>query len=184
MNARATAETYRAEIVLRSLAPHGVNERQRTIIEQIEGFLETDGLKAVDIEVWGHEMRANPEVRTAAHERYAAIEEWAEGRGWTLAPGFARQQRASMVDDQQEEVISFPLICLVLYAVDEGGDCDPVRAVFPCSDDERTYTVMDGIEALERRAVLNDPAGEKQSDADAEADSADDRPRRTLIESL
>ncbi|MDL5362307.1 HTH domain-containing protein [Halalkalicoccus sp. NIPERK01] len=165
MNARTEPETYRAEVVLRSLAPHGVSERQRTIIDQVEDFLDTELLEAVDVEVWGREMRADPEVRTAAHERYTAIESWAEGRGCTLAPGFARRRRESIVDDQPEEVISFPLICLVLYAVDEGADEDPVRAVFPCSDGERTYTVMDGIETLSHRTALSDLTPEEPSEA-------------------
>ncbi|ADJ14214.1 HTH domain-containing protein [Halalkalicoccus jeotgali] len=152
MKRHSSAETYRAEIVLRSLAPHGVSERQGAIIERVENVLETGLLEAVDVEVWGREMQADPAVRTAAHERYEVIESWAAGRNRTLTPGFDRQRRESIVDDRSEEVISFPLICLVVYAVEE-DDEDPVRAVFPCSDGEQTYTVMDGIATLERWAT-------------------------------
>ena len=41
--------TYRAEIVVRSLAPHGINERQRAIIERVESFEERGVLEAVEI---------------------------------------------------------------------------------------------------------------------------------------
>jgi hypothetical protein len=172
-----STQTYRAEIVVRSLAPHGVNERQRAIIEQVESFGERGVLDRVNIEVWGQAIRADSDERTAAHARYEALERWAEGTGYTLAPGFARRRRASLAEEGLEEVISFPLICLVLYAVNEGSNNDAVRAVFPCSDEDQTYTIVDGIEALEHRAVLS----ELKAEAPPETKPAE---QRALIESL
>ena len=177
MDGENETRTYRAEIVVRSLAPHGINERQRAIIERVESFEEPGVLEAVEIEVWGQEIRADPDERTAAHARYDALEAWAESREYTLAPGFARRQRASIAETGLEEVISFPLICLVLYAVDEGSNDDAVRAVFPCSDEEQTYTIVDGIEALSHRAALD----ELRSETDAETETTEQRP---LIKSL
>ncbi|MEM4782352.1 MAG: hypothetical protein QXG03_12445 [Halalkalicoccus sp.] len=175
---------YRAEVVVRSLAPHGVNDRQRTIIQQVERCRERGVLTDVDVEVWGREIGADPDVRTVAHDRYDAIETWADNRGYTLAPGFGRQHRESIVDDDPEEVISFPLICLVVYAVDERSREEAVRAVFPCSDGEETYTIVDGIEALEERTpVESRPEAGEGSDArsDAESPSTDSGGRKAII---
>jgi hypothetical protein len=99
------------------------------------------------------------------------------GREYTLAPGFDRRKRASIAEEGLEEVISFPLICLVVYAIDEGSSDGVVRAVFPCSDDQRTYTIVDGIEALSHRAALD----ELKIEANADRSSAEQRP---LVESL
>lgn len=172
------AQAYRAEIVVRSLAPHGVNERQRTIIERIEEFREQGLLAAVDIDVWGQEIRADPDVWTDAHERYAALEAWAEGHEYTLAPGFDRRERNPITADGANEVIRFPLICLVLSAIGERSREEAVRAVFPCSDDEQTYTILDGIEALSQRAALGE-LKDKGSD-DAEIASEREVPKSTL----
>lgn len=181
MDGETTTQTYRAEIVVRSLAPHGINERQRAIIEQIKAFHERGVLEDVDIEVWGEEIRADPEMRTDAHDRYAAIESWADGHEYMLSPGFDRRERRSITANGIEEVISFPLICLVLYAVGEGSKTDAVRAVFPCSDDEQTYTIVDGIEALSHRAALNEfrSAETETGDGSTNADS-----QRPIIETL
>ena len=80
------AQAYRAEIVVRSLAPHGGHERPPPINERIEEVREQGRLAAGDIDVWGQEIRADPDVWTDAHERYAALEAWAEGHEYTLAP--------------------------------------------------------------------------------------------------
>lgn len=49
--------------------------------------------------------------------------------------------------------------------------------MFPCSDEEQTYTIVDGIEALSHRAALD----ELRSETDAETETTEQRP---LIKSL
>lgn len=165
-------QTYRAEVVVRSLAPYGVNERQREIIERVEGFRDRGVIADVEVDVWGRGIRTDAEERTTAHERYDALESWADGNEYSLSPGFVHHQRGSLVEDESEAITSFPLICLVVYAVGGTPDGDAVRAVFPCSDDERTYTVADGIEALEHRTTpgSTESPADDGTDPDASAD--------------
>lgn len=176
-------QQYRAEIVVRSLAPYGVNERQREIIERVEGFRDRGVIAGLEVDVWGRGIRTDAEERTTAHERYEALESWADGNEYSLSPGFVHHQRGSLVENGSEAITSFPLICLVVYAVGETPDEDAVRAVFPCSDDERTYTVADGIEALEHRTTSDstESTADDGTDSDASTD-ATGRDRLGVIE--
>jgi hypothetical protein len=69
MDGENETRTYRAEIVVRSLAPHGINERQRAIIERVESFEEPGVLKAVEIEVWA--KRSGPIPTSAPRPTHA-----------------------------------------------------------------------------------------------------------------
>lgn len=95
-----------------------------------------------------------------------------------MRPGFDRRERNPITADGANEVIRFPLICLVLSAIGERSREEAVRAVFPCSDDEQTYTILDGIEALSQRATL-DELKDKGSD-DAEIASEREVSKSTL----
>ena len=75
---------------------------------------------------------------------YREFTEWAERNGTSLSPAFERRTRSYLGLDRVDEVVVFPVVSLALY---EG---ERLRAVFPCSDGDRTYTVPDCLDAFER----------------------------------
>lgn len=137
----ATGFDRNAVLYVRSVAPYGLNDVQRRTIERLHALRGEGVLDAVDYEVWG---RAIPDdSRTEAARTFERFVEWADEHGYSLAPGFGVRETGTLVSDRSETVISFPLLCLGVY---ERGR---VEAVFPCTDEERTYTVEDGLRALE-----------------------------------
>lgn len=82
--------------------------------------------------------------RSAAMDAYEAFREWAETNGFSLEPGFQQRKRSFIGMDDVEDVVVFPLLALALY------DARELRAVFPCTDESRTYTVESALSAFER----------------------------------
>jgi len=82
--------------------------------------------------------------RSEAMETYEEFRTWAEENGFSLEPAFRERTRSFIGMDDVEEVVVFPVVALALY------DDRDLAAVFPCSDEERTYTVEDALAAFER----------------------------------
>jgi hypothetical protein len=99
---------------------------------------------------------------------YREFDGWATRNGFTLEPGFERRTRSFVGMDDTEEVVVFPYVALALYA-DES-----LVAVFPCSDEDRTYTVGSALEAFERgdEAWLRqfDPVGVERTEGTDRSD--------------
>ena len=92
-----------------------------------------------------HRFRTRDEDRSSASmETYEQFEAWAETNGLSLEPGFQQRTRSFVGMDDVEDVVVFPAVALALY------DDRDLRAVFPCSDEERTYTVESALAAFER----------------------------------
>jgi len=131
-----------AVLYMRSVAPSGINHVQEETIERLEHLRDDNGLDAVDDEIWGHSIPAD-DSKVAVKKAYDEFEEWADEHGYTLAPAFHVRETGTIVSERSHTVISVPLLCLGIYNASE------VEAVFPCTDEERTYTIEDGLRALE-----------------------------------
>jgi hypothetical protein len=137
-----TPREREAVLYMRSVAPSGINGVQEETIERLEHLTNDTRLDSVDYEIWGHNIPADCS-KTAIKKAYEEFEEWADEHGYSLAPAFHVRETETIVSEQSHTVISVPLLCLGVY--DDHG----VEAVFPCSDDKQTYTLEDGLCALE-----------------------------------
>lgn len=92
---------------------------------------------------WPRVQTRGGDRRSAAMDTYEVFRKWAGRNGLSLEPGFQRRARSFVGVDDVEEVVVFPAIALALYGA---GD---LVAVFPCTDDDRTYTVERALAAFE-----------------------------------
>jgi hypothetical protein len=82
--------------------------------------------------------------RSGALATYEEFRDWAERNGHSLEPAFERRTRSYVGLDRVDEVVVFPVVSLAMY------DGSQLKGVFPCTDEDRTYTVGDALEAFER----------------------------------
>jgi len=134
----------RAELYLRG-DTYGTFEAQQEILDRVRD-LESDSALA-DIEVdwsWERIRTIDEDHRDGALETYREFADWAEHNGYDLLPAFERRSRGFVGLDRVEEVVVFPVACLAVY---HGSD---LEAVFPCTDEGRSYRVQDCLDALDR----------------------------------
>jgi hypothetical protein len=147
----------RAVLYIRSVAPCGINDVQQRAIERLERLVADGTLERIEYEVWGHSVPTDhSDLRVK--RQYDEFAEWADEHGYRLSPAFHVRETKTIISDATQTVISFPLLCLGLYS-DRG-----VEAVFPCSDDDRTYTLEDGLRALEEDRVDDRSRGSDERD--------------------
>lgn len=142
------AETLVATLYLRSAPTGPAVRRQRTIRERFDSLDGDDGGPDRRTERWPRtvttpvdEGEAAVGAALARYERLAAAVDAAGGR---LQPFFQRRARSSglLVGGQDEQVITFPVCCLVL----ERGEA--VTGLYPCWLDGVHHSVEDGLDAL------------------------------------
>lgn len=71
------------------------------------------------------------------------FESWARERDASLYPFFEERTRGSLATDGEQRVIVLPVLCLAVY---EAG---ALRELFPHAVDDVSYTVHEGLAALE-----------------------------------
>ena len=84
-------------------------------------------------------------------EKIEAFESWAAGRNASLYPFFEERTRGSLLTDGAETVVVLPVLCLTIY---EG---ERLEAVFPRMVDDVSYTVQEGLGALEADDGVSGP---------------------------
>jgi hypothetical protein len=140
----ATANPRRAELYLRG-DTYGTFDAQQDVLTRVRA-LEADGvLDEADVAgEWQRIRTLNEDTRDGAIETYREFEAWAERNDHSLAPAFERRTRSYLGLDRMDDVVVFPVVSLAVY---EG---EHLQAVFPCSDEQGTYTVPDCLDAFER----------------------------------
>ena len=141
----------RVELRVRDLSPESAHDRPATVYEELAKLLQDGRISDVSVVVWGKQVRAEIDTNSAtddpitraARSTYEEFREWAERSGHDLEPGFSTHTVGSLVDDEEETVIRFPVVCLAVY------DGDELLAVAPCSTEEEVRTVDDCLEALQ-----------------------------------
>lgn len=134
----------RAELYLRGDV-HGVFDAQQQVVNRVERLAANGAFSDSIVAGRWERCRTRPEEwRSGALETYEEFRSWAERNGFSLAPAFQRRTRTFVGMDDVEEVVVFPAVALAIYEADE------LEAVFPCTDQDRVYTVEDALEAFER----------------------------------
>jgi hypothetical protein len=149
----------RVELRVRDPTNTNVGDQLRTIYERLARLREDSKIAGVDAEIWGKQVRArtpaNPTddpIVGPARTKYEEFESWANRTGHDLEPAFSTHTLGSLVDDERETVVRFPVICLAVY------DDDDLLAVAPCTTDDGVRTVDDCLNALRSDTEVSDAA--------------------------
>lgn len=164
-DAAADADTdRRLELYIRDSYPAAVSETIHTIRERCTRLDTQNVVDDCRIDHWPPCTPASTTdlaaEQASRHDRVTLLQAWAADNDYSLEPAFDTHTVTSSLLDRElsYEHISVPLLTLVLY------DDDEVCGVFPCTSEHRTYTVDDGITALETKGadafpdVLDEPA--------------------------
>lgn len=134
----------RAELYLRG-DTYGTFDAQQQVLNRVKR-LEANGTFSESI-VAGEWQRIRTRAEDARDEALTVHDEfrtWAERNGFSLAPAFERRTRSYMGLNRVDEVVVFPVIALAIY------EDDRIQGVFPCTDEDRAYTVGDALDAFDR----------------------------------
>ena len=138
----------RLELYVRDRYPAAVDDTIRLLLQRCSRLQSTGVVDSYRIKRWPPRVGSADVADGQPRRRdlVAEFREWAAEHGYGLEPAFSAQTvTSSMVErDVQYEYTEVPLFALALYEDDE------LRGVAPCSDGDRTYTVDDGLTALER----------------------------------
>lgn len=140
-----TGDTHlRAELYLRG-DTYGTFDAQQQVLNRVK-HLEANGVFSESMVAgeWQRIRTMAEDKRSGAIATYEEFKDWADRNGHSLEPAFERRTRSYVGMDRVDEVVVFPVVSLALY------ERSTMQAVFPCTDDERTYTVGDALEAFER----------------------------------
>ena len=133
----------RAELYFRGDACRGFGVRQ--VVTWIESLAASGALSEATLAgEWPRCQTRAEDEHSEVMATYQNFRQWAEQNGVSLAPGFQERTRSFIGMDDVEDVVVFPVVALALY------DDQDLVAVFPCTDEDRTYTVERALAAFER----------------------------------
>lgn len=136
-----TRERPTVTVYVRASSPAG---EPMDVRERLERLRRRGAIEAFDVEVWPARVRLSAAAApSAVLDAYRRFERWADRQDLSLRPVFEVREQCWVADDAVDEVLVTPVVCL---AVHEGSS---LTGVYPCVDGERTYTVADGLAALE-----------------------------------
>jgi len=137
----------RAELYLRG-DTYGTYDAQQAVLRRIDCLEDADVLdeSAVAGE-WQRIRTMDEDRRDGALATYNEFGEWAARNGYSLEPAFEQRTRSYVGLNRVDDVVVFPVVSLAIY---EGAS---LQAVFPCSDEERNYRVLDCLDAIEHGTV-------------------------------
>ncbi len=113
------------------------------VVETLRTCHESGRIADLNVDCWPKDVSlANELLEDPAVAIVDEFERWAAENGVSLEPAFDVRSVHSSITGEKDRVLSLPSICIACYNGDE------LVAVFPCSNDDRTITVPDAIEAL------------------------------------
>jgi hypothetical protein len=130
---------------------HGTYEQQRATMDRLDSLADTELVDDVHYRAWAHQLSPNAEDDWCQKARatYARFRAWATENDRSLEPAFGTRTTSSIVDDEEYEVIEFPVLCVAVTVDDElvhvAPSTDPVTG--------STYTVGECLDALEATAL-------------------------------
>jgi DNA-binding Lrp family transcriptional regulator len=128
-------------MVLRARTP--VCGSRTTVINRLGRLRATGVIDEFEVRTWPDEVVLSAETDGGeAVETFEQFERWADDRGLSVRPAFDVKTVSSIVG-RTRELLTLPMMSL---AVSIDGD---LVGVFPCSDGERTWTIVDCLDAYE-----------------------------------
>ena len=156
----AEDSSFRIECLIRDEASPAIQDRIDTTITRLYDLESADHLSDVEVCVWGSRLRRSnpgaPDRTSRGWERYKAFETWARDTGHDLAPSFQTWCGQTFLHEESWETVVVPIITLAIY----DDETDRLRAVVPCTYDDRSRTVEECLVALESAARVDSvPSG-------------------------
>lgn len=135
------------DLWLRENPPYCVRDVQEETYEKLQPLQENGIIASFSCYLWTN-IETSPRKTSTEHaaiccEKIAEFEDWANGHGYTLRPGFQTREISAMLTDETREEFVPPILCLAVYKD------NTLEAVFPHTDGECVRTVADGVEHLE-----------------------------------
>jgi len=127
----------------------GTYDRVIEAIERVRDLEAENRVTDCRVTTWDKQValgNGHPDGGQAVLERIDGFESWARERSVSLYPFFQERIRSSLATDGEQRVIVLPVLCLAVYEEAE------LRELFPCTANEVSYTVHDGLAALETSA--------------------------------
>jgi hypothetical protein len=144
-----TRDGTRVELWVREPYPYASHDRQASVIDRLDDLLESDAIVDYRVATWGRHVPADPapdapRVVRSVREKVGELVRWAAGEDRSLTPALTNTRWTGEHVDDPVEVISLPVLCLVVY------EDDRLVAVAPCWRGGQVETVDDRLDALER----------------------------------
>lgn len=140
-------------LYLRDPVATTIYDQQQAIYDQLQTLREEGRVAGLSLKVWGKQIPTDRDETIGAAktsvDTYEEFRSWAEDAGYSLTPGFSKHTSSSVVDDDQHDVIRFPLMCLAAY------DGDRLLDVAPRTTAEGIYTVEDFLTELRDGAHIS-----------------------------
>lgn len=140
----STDPTPELELWLRAFSPSISKKRQRELIERARSLAADGVVDDVEVDTWSSQVCTPDDDATDAIDTCPAVVgellNAVEGTDLRLEPHFGHRDVAP---DRWGTVISLPVVCLL---VRQDGE---LVGIYPATDDERSYSVTDGLERLE-----------------------------------
>ncbi|MFC7027565.1 HTH domain-containing protein [Halomicroarcula sp. GCM10025324] len=114
-----------------------------TVIDRLSSLRTNGVLSDFTVTTWPDEITISERNRQSELlETVERFEAWAADHGLSLRPPF-ETRTASLLVGKSEEVLTTPMMLVAAY---EDGD---LVGVYPCSDEERTWTIPEFLDTLE-----------------------------------
>jgi hypothetical protein len=137
------------EFHVRSELPPPAEHRATQVYEGLTVLAGEGALEGLDRTTWPDRMPVE-DPRPDLRDAYLAFRQWADTRGYSLAPFFQTRECYTPEYGGWTDWLVLPAMCLAIY---ENGD---LSAVYPHTDGDETYTVQDGLEQLEGELLETD----------------------------
>ncbi len=125
--------------------------RPTEVIHRLGSLRSAGAISDFEVETWSTAVSVEgdaPDDR--AIEAFERFDAWAEKQGLSVRPPFEVKTVSPLVGDERT-VLTLPILCLAVY---DGTD---LSGVYPCSDEETTYRIVDCLDAYDSE----DDAGEE-----------------------
>lgn len=112
------------------------------VIDRLSSLHANEAIDDFTVETWPDEVAISEHTEHArVIEVYKRYLHWAKEHNLSITPPFERRTASSLVGGS-EDVLTVPIMCLAIY---DDGLC----GVYPCTGDERTWSVSDYLDAYE-----------------------------------
>jgi hypothetical protein len=143
MYAPETDRDIAVELHVRSELPSPAEAQAEQVYERLAVLSGQGAIDGLERTTWPNRTpTGSPEGDL--RDTYLRFQEWAERNGHSLSPFFQTRECYTPDCDGWADWLVTPALCLAVY---EG---DSVTAIYPHADGQKTRTVQDGLDALER----------------------------------
>lgn len=135
----------------------GARTQQQRLFERVRRLEARPRIERTELRRWPKRIPADE--RSELGDVIREFEAWAAERDLELAPCFDRREVEARFANERYEWISLPVMCLAVY---RNGR---LQRVAPHVDGDRSYTVYDCIDDLEKRLTGEKRRSLRRSDA-------------------